>query len=313
MIKFYIPDGHLEEEVLNLFRKAGFVIETKPNNFIPFVDDKEIFLKKIRPQDVPFVISIGKGDVAITGSDIMKEFALANPKNAEKIKKLMDLPINKTKLVLAISRETFPKIKNISQFLKHLKNQQKNDNIMIIASEYPNIAKEYLKEKNIKAVIREPAGKTEAWILPPNPEADMIIDTVETGATLGTNNCLELDTVYESTPLLIVNKKSFESKKKKILELIQLFEGVLYAKDMVNVWMNVTNPNNLSKVINVLSNYVSKPTISELKDGGYDIFIIIKKRFLRDILPQLIKAGASGIAVTDTKMLIKGKEDERKT
>jgi len=54
-----------------------------------------------------------------------------------------------------------------------------------------------------------------------------------------------------------------------------LFEGVLKGKGKVNVYMNVIDPKNLDPVLGVIRDYVEKPTISDLKDGGHDIFIVI--------------------------------------
>jgi len=47
-----------------------------------------------------------------------------------------------------------------------------------------------------------------------------------------------------------------------------------------------------------------RDTISELHDGGYDIFIVIDEKDLKYILPELIRKGASKIAVSDTRMII---------
>ena len=311
MIKFYIPAGHLEDSTLNLLKQAGFKVNVKSRDYLPKIDDPNFFLKKIRPQDIPFVISLGKGDIAITGGDILKDFKLSNFKSSN-IKVLLNLPINKTKLVLAISRRRYPGITSISKFVKLMKKKKEK---IIVASEYPHIAKEYLRKLGItNFFVVEPAGKTEAWILPPLPEADMIIDTAETGYTLSINDCLPLDVVYESSPVFIANKESYSNKDKrdKINKLIQLFEGVIYAKGMVNVWMNVLKEKDLDNVINVIKEYVNNPTISKLMNGGYDIFIIIKENYLRELLPKLIKVGATAIAVTNTRMLIKGKQDFRK-
>jgi len=301
MIKFYIPDGHLEEKTLELFERAGFNITITERGYNPRIDDLEVVLKRLRPQDFPFALAIEKGDLAITGSDIVQEFRLKYPERAGKIEELLDLGFGKTNLCVAVSEDIMPDVNNIKDLKKFAKDRE-----VIVATEYPNIARDYLKKKGIKAIIRKPAGKTEAWLTPPVPEADIIIETTETGRTLRENRCRIIDNVLEATARLICNKESLKDKEKekKIREIVMLFEGVLKGKGKVNVYMNVIDPKNLDPVLGVIRDYVEKPTISDLKDGGHDIFIVIDERDLKYILPELKRKGASSITISDTRMII---------
>jgi len=300
MIKFYIPDGHLEKKTLELFRRAGFDVSISSRSYNPEIDDPKIELKKLRPHDFPFVVGMGKGDVAITGSDILEEFCMANPRIGKNITKLMDLGFGKTRLAVAVSEDVMPGVKSVED-LKKIR-----DSELVVATEYPNIAGEYLKKKGINAVTRKPAGKTEAWIIPPDPEADIIIDTVETGSTLIANRCRILDNITDAQSVLIANKKSLKNKekKRKIDEIIQLFRGALRAKGKVNVYLNILDAKNLDTVLNVMKKYVKNPTISTLKGGGYDVFAVMDESGLKYILPQLIKNGASSIAISDTRLIL---------
>ena len=301
MIKFYIPDGHLERKTVELFEKAGYEVSISDRKYNPRIDDAEIILKRIRPQDFPFVLATGKGDVAITGSDIVKEFRLQYPEMAGNVKELLDLGFGRTRLCVAVSEDVLPDVKTIEDYAKKMKGKES-----VVATEYPNITAEYLKKKGIKAIIRQPAGKTEAWLTPPNPEADMIVETTETGRTLKENRCRILDTVVEATAHLVCNTESLKDKEKekKIKEIMMLFEGVLKSKGKVNVYMNVLKEDNLKGVLEAINNYVERPTVTDLKGGGHDIFIVIDEKNLRHILPEVKKRGASSIAVTNTRMVI---------
>lgn len=304
-IKFYIPDGHLEEKTLQLFKRAGFDIKISARGYNPEINDDEIEMKRLRPQDFPFVISLGKGDVGISGSDIIKEFKLNYPERADEIVELIDLGLGRTKLAVAISEAALPGVKTIEDFRKYAQEKQAKGEKVVVASEYPRIAEEYLKNHGISAIIRKPAGKTEAWVIPPNPEADMVIDTTETGTTLAANRCLVLDYILEATARLITGKSVLESEKKsKIMEIVQLFKGALSAEGKVNVYMDVVNPEDLDGVIEIIKKYVENPTISKLREGGYDIFIVIDEKNLKYILPKLLERGASKIAVSDTRMIL---------
>ena len=299
MIKFYIPDGHLEKKTLELLRRAGFRVGLNERGYNPTIDDPEVILKRIRPQDFPFTIALGKGDMAITGQDIVKEFSLEYRTESKAIIELLYLGYGTTKLVAAVSKDVYPDVQTIEDFRKETGSRKP-----VVASEYPNISREYLKGRKINAIVRKPYGKTEGWLLPPTPEADMVIDTVETGKTLLENNCRILDTVMESSAILIANRESAREKKKKIMEIVELLRGAIDAQNKVTVFMNVMEPKNLNKVLKVLEEYVEKPTISQLSGGGYDIFVILDERELRYALPKLRASGASGIAVSDMRMIL---------
>ncbi len=87
-------------------------------------------------------------------------------------------------------------------------------------------------------------------------------------------------------------------------KIVELINGAMNAENKVNAYMNVTDPKNLKNVLNIIKQYSSNPTISQLENGGYDVFIIIDAKNLKYILPKLKKAGASEIAVSDVRMLL---------
>ncbi|CEG12059.1 ATP phosphoribosyltransferase [groundwater metagenome] len=305
MIKFYTPDGHLETKTMELLKKAGFDIKISERTYKPTIDDKDIMLKRLRPQDFPFLLALGKGDIGICGYDILTEFKTTYKDLADNVVELMDLKLGGTQLVAAISEEVIPNVKTIDDFAKYAKERSKNKDDVVIVSEYPAIASEYLKMHNIKAIVRRPAGKTEAWLIPPDNEGDMIIETTETGTTLKANRCIIIDTLLESTAHIVANRDSLNSEKKeKIMEIIDLIKGAMHAENQVNAYMNVLEPKNLENVMSIIKKYSSNPTISRLDNGGYDVFIIIDTKDLKYILPKLKKAGASEIAVSDIRMLL---------
>jgi len=305
MLKFYIPDGHLETKTIELLTNAGFDIKISERSYKPTIDDNDILLKRLRPQDFPFLLALGKGDIGICGKDILMEFQLFNQDLANNVVELSDLKLGRTKLVAAISEEVFQDITTIEDFKRYVKEKNKNKKEIIVATEYPAIANDYLKKHNIKAIVRRPAGKTEAWLIPPNNEGDMIIETTETGTTLKANRCIIIDTLFESTARLIANKKSLNSdKKEKIMEIVELINGAMSAENKVNAYMNITDPKNLKNVLSIIKNYSSNPTISQLENKGYDVFVIIDTKDLKYILTKLKKAGASKIAVSNVRMLL---------
>lgn len=306
MIKFYIPDGHLEKKTLELFERAGFKVNIPDRAYNPKIDDPDILLKRLRPQDSPFLVGIGKGDLGIAGSDIIAEFEIREPKLSKNVVKLLDLGLGRTRLAVAVSEDVLPDVKSMDDFRRYAKKVEKNGDSVIVATEYPAIVGEYLKEKKIKALTQKPAGKTEAWVVPPTPEADLIVDTTETGATLKANRCRILDYIMETSAHLIASRQALAdpAKKKKIDEIMNLFAGALRAKGKVNVYLNITKPKDLEPVLTAMKDYVKNPTISDLRGGGFDIFVVMDEKDLKYILPEIKRKGASSIAISDTRLIL---------
>jgi len=73
-----------------------------------------------------------------------------------------------------------------------------------------------------------------------------------------------------------------------------MLKGALRAEDLVGLKMNVPG-DCLDEVIGILP-ALKKPTVSRLiGDDWYDLDTIISSKVVRDIIPQLKRAGAEGI------------------
>ena len=68
--------------------------------------------------------------------------------------------------------------------------------------------------------------------------------------------------------------------------------------------MNVLEPDNLDAVLGTINGYVKNPTISNLRSGGYDIFIVVDDKELKYLLPELKRNGASSISIVNTRLVI---------
>jgi ATP phosphoribosyltransferase len=99
-----------------------------------------------------------------------------------------------------------------------------------IATEYVNVADKYLRDRHIARYRVIPTwGATEVYL----PEdAEMLIENTETGQTLARHKLKIIDTLFESTAWLIVNKNSLadQAKKKKIDRLVKMFRATLEKK-----------------------------------------------------------------------------------
>jgi ATP phosphoribosyltransferase len=100
----------------------------------------------------------------------------------------------------------------------------------------------------------------------------------------------------ESTPRLIANREAHKDpwKRRKLARMVLLLNGAIAAEGRVGLMLNAPE-SCLQKVLDLLPALAS-PTVSPLADGKMvAINTIIEERLVRDLLPELHEAGASGI------------------
>jgi len=277
-LKLGIPKGSLQESTLYLFKKAGFNIEVSSRSYFPAIDDDEIECMLIRAQEMARYTQEGVLDVALTGRDWVVE-------NDSDVVEVASLTYAKTgfrpvRWVLAV-----PNSSTINS-VKDLEGKR-------VATEAVGITKKYLAKNGVKADVEFSWGATE--VKPPHL-ADAIVEITETGSSLKANNLRIVDTIMESTTVLISNKTAYadEWKKAKMERIALLLKAALEAESKVGLMMNVTEKD-LEKVLKVLPS-LRGPTISQLSAKGWvAINIIVDEKMVRNLIPELKALGAEGI------------------
>ncbi|MCX8172250.1 MAG: ATP phosphoribosyltransferase [Archaeoglobaceae archaeon] len=293
-VKVYFPDGHLEKPIWDALISAGYKLNKSDRGYLIDVDHPMLIFKQVRPQIMPFYVEIGKGDGAITGGDILRNWYLKM--KLENVVVLDYIPLRPTKLVAAISEEIYPAVKSVEEFKSVVGNRK-----IFIASEFPEIAQEYARKHGLNAVVFDPIGKTEASLLPPVPEADLIIEVTEFGTTLKENKCRIIDVLdNEVKSVFIANKESLKDKEKKeVLEnLLTDIREVIDSKNLVSLYFNVPEKGNLEKIIDYLTSEGFDPTISPLAKGAAAVHIVVDKAKVKFLKPTLRAMGAKRIGTT---------------
>jgi ATP phosphoribosyltransferase len=278
ILKLGLPKGSLQESTLKLFRKAGYHISISSRSYYPTFDDPEIEAMLIRAQEMARYVAAGILDCGLTGKDWILE------QNAD-VHEIAELIYAKEGLrpvrwVIAVPNDS--RIKT----LKDLNGKR-------IATELVGFTKKYLKSKGVKAEVDFSWGATE--VKPPHL-ADAIVELTETGSSLRANNLRIIETLLQSSTRFIANRKSWNDKwkRQKMENISMLLKGALAAEEKVGLKMNVPE-NSLKRVMTLLS-AMHSPTISPLSDKKwYALEVMINERTVRDIIPKLKKAGASGI------------------
>ncbi len=318
-IKFAIPKGSLEEATFSLMERSWTKVQRKARTYRVTLDDPDITVKMLRPQEIPTFVSDGLYDVGITGKDWIAE-------TKADVVPLLDLEIGKIKLVVAI-----PDIYKFKSLDDMIASYAKQKRILRISSEYLTTASKFIKQlksykkfygtkdpqvvtpwlrfgTNKSVQIHLSFGATEAK---PPDAVDAIMDVTETGTTLGQNQLKIVDVVKESTAHLIANKNSLRDKVKreKIYDILTVMRGAVQGKKYLHIYLNVEEKN-LQKLLTSLPS-LKRPTVSPLSaKGWYGINTIVPKSEFHKMIPKLRKI-AQGLVVHEPRQILELEEIKR--
>lgn len=277
-LRIGIPKGSLQESTIALFRKAGYHISVSSRSYYPVINDYQMEAMLIRAQEMAVYVENGVLDVGLTGKDWILE-------QGADVHEVVELIYGKeglapVKWVLAVPNDSN------AQSIKDLEGKR-------ISTELVNFTKSYFRKAGVNAEVLFSWGATE--IKAPTL-ADAIVELTETGSTLRANNLRIIETLMESTTRLIANKSAWKNswKREKIENLACLLKGSLLAEEKVGLKMNIAQKN--LDHITALLPAMHTPTISTLVDKDWlALEVVIDEKVVRDIIPELKKAGATGI------------------
>ncbi len=277
-LRIGLPSGSLQEATLELFRRAGYSIGANSRTYRPSIDDPSFEVRLIRAQEIAAYVQDGFLDLGLTGTDWIQETrAKVHVVSTLRFSKATAKP---ARWVVAVPAKS--PIRKPSQ----LRGKR-------IATEAVGLVKQYLAKNKIKAKVEFSWGATEVKV----PElADAIADITETGSSLVANGLRILDTILESYPQLIANRKVWArpADRLRIENLNLLLEGALRARDLVGLKMNVPR-SRVALVSSVLSS-LRDPTVSSLaRDGWVAVETVMEEKTVRSLIPRLKQLGAEGI------------------
>lgn len=312
-LKFAIPKGSLEKATAEFFSRSGYKLGGTERTYRPSINDPQLEMKVLRPQEIPVFVSEGLQDIGITGEDWVRE-------NKADVEILQNLEYGKIKLVIAVPKSV-PEGTTMGEFMESVWSEGKN---FRISTEYLNIASEYLKStpeyrkrfgdaepllvtpwwrkgENSRAKIFLSFGATEAK---PPENSDCIMDVTETGTTIEANNLRIIEIVMKSNAILIANKKALEDplKREKIYDIVALLKGAVDGSKRIHIFVNVKK-DNLKKLLTELP-ALKNPTIAPLADEGWvSVNTVIEKDCLIELLPKIRKI-AQGLVVYEPRQVL---------
>lgn len=273
--------GRLYEDTINLLQEAGIKVPSSKRTLLVQASNFPLEVLYLRDDDIPQTVASGVADLGIVGENEFVE----RGEDAEIIKRL---GFSKCRISLAIPKAI--DYKGVEWF------EGKK-----IATSYPNILKNFMKEKGVNMDVHVIQGSVE--IAPGIGLADGIFDIVSSGSTLISNNLREVEVVMKSEALLIGNKDMSDEKKAILEQLLFQIESVLIAEDKKYVRMNAPKAH-LDEIIKVLPGLKS-PTIIPLADEDWcSVHAVLDEKHFWEIVGQLKALGAEGILVTPIEKMI---------
>jgi len=272
-----IPKGSLQDSTLDLFRRAGYNIRIAGRSYFPSIDEDRISVIMFRAQEMSRYVEDGVIDIGLTGLDWIQE-------NGSDVIELADLVYAKQELcpvrwVLAVPAES--PVQTPEQLADG-----------IVATELVNVTQRYFAEKNIPVKVEFSWGATEvkARLI------DAIVDVTETGSSLRANDLRVIDTLMTSSTRFIANKEAMaiDWKRQMAENIALLLKGAIDARGKVGLKMNV--PKDCLNAVTKVLPAEKSPTVSPLRDETWvALEVIVPEKVERELVPQLKRAGATGI------------------
>ena len=203
MLNIALPKGRLGETVYDMFEKAGYdcsQIHEKNRRLIFENPEKDICFFWVKPSDVNIYVERGAADIGVAGKDILLEYE-------PDVYELLDLGVGKC--IMAEAART-----------GYVDQPQRTKRV---ATKFENIAREYYASIGRDIDIIHLNGSIE--LAPILGLSDVIVDIVETGATLKENNLSVVEKIVDISARLIANKAAYEFKKDRITAIVNALKG----------------------------------------------------------------------------------------
>lgn len=205
MINIALPKGRLGEKAYQLFEKAGYGCPDMMDGSRRLLfenAEKGVCYFWVKPADAAIYVARGAADLGVCGKDVLAEQGLD-------VYELLDLGIGRCRMAVGAKTDF----------------TDDPGRTLRVATKFPNIARAYYEARGRAIDIIKLSGSIE--LAPLLKLSDVIVDIVETGATLRENDLEPKAWIFDISARLIAGKAAFQFKQAGMLPLIQaLREGL---------------------------------------------------------------------------------------
>jgi ATP phosphoribosyltransferase len=278
-LKLGIPKGSLQNATIALFKRSGWNISVNDRSYFPEINDADIECAICRAQEMSRYVESGTLDAGLTGKDWIAE-------NRSNVHVVCDLIYSKVSVrparwVLAVPYDS------PAQRLEDLRGKK-------IATELVAYTRRFFSEHQVDVDVEFSWGATEAKVV--SGLADAIVEVTETGSTIKAHGLRIIQELMQTNTQLIINHRAWQDRKKreKVEQVALMLNAALKGDKMVGLKMNVPEAK-LEPVIHLLPS-LNAPTVASLyQTDWFSVETVVSIHVVRDLVPELMKAGAEGI------------------
>ncbi|WP_302082016.1 ATP phosphoribosyltransferase [Salinibaculum rarum] len=280
-MRIAVPNkGRLHDPTLDLLERAGLhLVDGADRKLYADTVDPDVTVLFARAADIPEYVADGAADIGITGYDQEQESETG-------LVDLLDLGYGSCRLVLASPEEG--DIETVADL-----------DGGTVATEFPNITRNYFADKAVDVDIAEVSGATE--LTPHVDIADAIVDITSTGTTLRMNRLGIVDEVLDSSVRLFARPDTKDNEK--VQQVTTALASVLSAEDKRYLMMNVPEEQ-LQDVKDVIPG-MGGPTVMDIAGGEMvAVHAVVEESRVFETISDLKEMGASDILVTEIERLV---------
>jgi ATP phosphoribosyltransferase len=267
--------------VVRLLADAGIEVRMPPRGYRVETGLPWLETKVLKPQNIVEMLHAGSRDLGFAGADWVAEL------DADLVE-LLDTTLDPVRLVAAAPESI-------------LVDGRLPARPLVVASEYANLTRAWIRERGLEARFVKSFGATEVF---PPEDADCIVDNTATGSTLRANQLEILDELLRSSTRLYANPTALKDpeKKQRIEDLVLLLRSVLEARRRVMLEVNIS-PERMAALVDVLP-AMRRPTVSPLHgEDGFAVKAAVPRRDLPSLIPAIQAAGGTDLVVSEISQL----------
>ena len=273
--------GRLYDDSIRLLKECGIDVGNGMNKLKSEVANFPMEIFFLRDDDIPQYVEDAVADIGFVGENVVYE-------KEKKVEIVETLGFGKCRLSIAIDKN------DVYEGTSFLEGKR-------IATSYPVLVKNFLREKGIQADTHEISGSVE--IAPGIGLAHAICDLVSSGSTLFMNGLKEAEVVLKSQAVLIKSNSLNEEKEAILNRLLFRIGAVKKARNNKYILLNAPD-DKLDEIIALLPGMKSPTVVPLAEPGWHSVHSVLSEEVFWDIIEQLKEKGAQGILVIPIEKMV---------
>ena len=201
-----LPKGRVLRAVAPLLARAGADVSALLADDRTLVRESQALGLRfllLKPDDVPTYVEYGAADLGVCGRDVLMERTcdLYQP---------VDLGVGVCRMAVA-----------------GVRGRPAPTGVPRVATKYPRIAADHFARRGVQADIVYVQGSVE--LAPITGLSDLIVDLVETGATLVQNGLEERELVARVSSVLVANRAAYKLQQQRVRAFVDALRGAVTA------------------------------------------------------------------------------------